>query len=192
MLDQKTWRCVLSSLPKIRPAGFSLIELLVGLAVLGILFGLALPSYREWMLNAQIRNASESILNGIQRARSEAVRRNTNVEFLLLPQAVDDQTSWRVQTTDGLTVFDSRKSSEGSKDVGCTPLPKGVTRITFDSTGLPLALNPADGSLPITQVDLDSLTLTAAQSRELRVTVGTGGNVRMCDPNLVQPNPRAC
>jgi type IV fimbrial biogenesis protein FimT len=196
MLGQKTWRCVLSSFPKIRPSGFSLIELVVGLAVMGIMFGLALPSYTAWMANAQIRNASESILNGIQRARSEAVRRNTNVEFFL-PQAANAQTSWVVQfpgNVNPLNRLDSRESSEGSKDVSCATFPAGAARITFDSTGTSLTLNSFDNSPAITQVDLDSISLPATQSRELRVTIGAGGNVRMCDPNipLVPHNPRAC
>jgi hypothetical protein len=28
--------------------------------------------------------------------------------------------------------------------------------------------------------------------RKMRVLVGNGGNARMCDPQLLQPDPRAC
>jgi len=52
--------------------------------------------------------------------------------------------------------------------------------------------NNADASVPFTQVDFDSSVLAAAESQELRVTIGFGGNVRMCDPNASAPSPRAC
>ena len=63
--------------------GFSLVELIVAVAIMGILFGLAIPSYKDWIQNTRIRTAAESIQNGIQKARSEALIRNTFVEFNL-------------------------------------------------------------------------------------------------------------
>ena len=73
-------------MPLSRPgqaSGFTLIELMFGIAVLIILMTLSMPSFQTWMQNIQIRNASESILTGIQKARSEAVTRNTSVSFVM-------------------------------------------------------------------------------------------------------------
>ena len=44
--------------------------------VLGIMLALGLPSFVETIQNMQVRTAAESILDGLQIARSEAVRRN--------------------------------------------------------------------------------------------------------------------
>ena len=44
-----------------RAAGFSLIELMIGLAIAALLVVLAMPSYSTWVADAQIRNAAESI-----------------------------------------------------------------------------------------------------------------------------------
>ncbi|NKI72655.1 prepilin-type N-terminal cleavage/methylation domain-containing protein [Collimonas pratensis] len=63
--------------------GVTLVELLVGMSILGFLLALAMPSFASWMQNMQIRNAAESIQNGLQQARIEAVRRNTTVRFQL-------------------------------------------------------------------------------------------------------------
>ena len=41
--------------------GFSLIELVVTIAVLGILTMLALPSFSRWIANTQLRSMAESI-----------------------------------------------------------------------------------------------------------------------------------
>jgi type IV fimbrial biogenesis protein FimT len=63
--------------------GFSLIELLVGITIMGILLVMGVPSFKNWIQNAQIRTATEAIQNGLEMARSEAVRRNALVRFQL-------------------------------------------------------------------------------------------------------------
>src|SRR5258706_14776017 len=67
-----------------RPArGFSLIELMLVISILGILFALATPDLEIYLVNQKIRASATSIQNGIQLARSEAVKRNQPVSFVL-------------------------------------------------------------------------------------------------------------
>ena len=171
---------------KSRPLGFSLIELMIGVVVLAILMCLAMPSFQAWLQNTQIRNAAESIQNGLQRARAGAVGRNTDVEFVLTAGS-----SWTIRVVSSGEVIESRSGSEGSRDVTVAVTPLGATTVTFNNVGSVKATN-ADFSAPFTQVDLDSSVLAAADSQELRVTIGFGGNVRMCDPNAPAGSPRAC
>ena len=63
--------------------GFSLIELIVGMAILGILMGLGIPAFSDWMRNARVRTTAESALNGLQLARAEAVRRGHHVTAIV-------------------------------------------------------------------------------------------------------------
>lgn len=63
--------------------GVTLIELLIGLAVLGIVLMIGLPYMGTWLQNTRIRNSAESLLNGLQLSRAEALRRNAPVEFVL-------------------------------------------------------------------------------------------------------------
>jgi type IV fimbrial biogenesis protein FimT len=163
-------------------AGFSLIELMVSVVVLGILASVAVPSFQTWIRNTQIRNAAESISNGLQRARAEAVSRNTNVSFVM-----GADSSWTISVVNPASTIDQRLASEGSKNVTRTVLPAGATTVTFSNVGLVVA--NADATNSITQFDL----VAAGGNQNLRVTIGTGGNARMCDPNLVSgSNPRAC
>ncbi len=171
---------------KPKSLGFSLIELMIGVVVLAILMSLAMPSFQAWLQNTQIRNAAESIQNGLQRARAEAVGRNTDVEFVLTAGS-----SWTIRVVSSGEVLESRSGSEGSRDVTVAVTPLGATTVTFNNLGSVKATN-ADASAPFTQVDLDSSVLAAAASQELRVTIGFGGNVRMCDPNAPAGSPRAC
>ena len=168
-----------------RLSAFALIELMVSIVVLSILLGLAAPSFSIWLQNLQIRNAASSIQSGLQRARAEAVGRNTNIEFVL-----GTNSSWVVRLAGGANI-DTRASSEGSKNVTVAVFPAGATTVTFNSFGGLLAVN-TDGSLPFTRVDLDSSVLAPRDSQDLRVTIGVGGNVRMCDPNAPASSLQAC
>jgi len=67
-----------------RTRGVSLVEIAVTLAVLALLLMAAAPSMSEWLRSARLRNQGESVLNGIQAARNEAVRRNVEVTFWLV------------------------------------------------------------------------------------------------------------
>jgi len=171
---------------KAQAQGFSLIELMIGIAIFSITLTFGVSSYRTWVQNSQIRNAAESIQNGIQRTRSEAVKRNTNVAFTM-----GVNSSWQISVVNSGEVIESRSGNEGSKNVTVAVTPAGATTITLSNLGAIVA--NADASETITQVDLDSSVLDPADSRDLRVTIGLGGIVRMCDPNLAAgSSPRAC
>ncbi len=82
--------------------GFNLVELTIGIAIVAILFALALPSYSQWSTNAKIRNWAESIQNGLQLTRVEALKRNvTPPSSTVRFQLVDSLTSTCVTSTSG-------------------------------------------------------------------------------------------
>jgi len=62
--------------------GISLIEIVIALAIMGILFAASAPSFTEWIQNTRIRTAAESMQNGLSLAKSEAVHRNTTAQFV--------------------------------------------------------------------------------------------------------------
>jgi type IV fimbrial biogenesis protein FimT len=70
-----------------------------------------------------------------------------------------------------------------------TITPLGADRITFNGMGW-LATNN-NGSPTITRIDVAS-TMVGTEIRALRVTVGAGGVMKMCDPAVAAGDPRAC
>ncbi|HZR70016.1 MAG TPA: GspH/FimT family pseudopilin [Burkholderiales bacterium] len=197
-----------------RERGFTLVEIAIALAVVVILLKLGAPSFADWLQNLQTRAATEAVLNGLQAARAEAVRRNTQVRF----QFVSDLTAscalsatslnWVVsvgdpsgkcnQSIDTATpgpVVQGRAAQEASPNATLAITPSGtappVTTVTFNALGGVVPQN-ADGSLPITQVDLSNPMVTGPTARPLRVVVSAGGSIRMCDPAVTAPDPRAC
>lgn len=170
--------------------GFSLIELMITLVILSVTILLAMPSFSAWMQNTRIRNTAEAILNGLQTARNEAVRRNSSVQFVL-----GAGSAWTVNcvvTTPGCPDLDpiqSRSSGEGSGS-SILVAPSHGNTLVFNSFGA--MTSPAPDVGVVVQFDIDSTVLAASASRELRITVDAGGIVRMCDPNAPTHDPRAC
>jgi type IV fimbrial biogenesis protein FimT len=169
-----------------QPRGFSLIELLIGLALIGILLVMAVPAYQFWIQNVQIRNAAEGVLNGLQLARAEAVRRNALVQLIFTTAT---GSGWTISTVVGGTEIQARSANEGSESALVTITPLGADRITFNGMGW-LATNN-NGSPTITRIDVAS-TMVGTEIRALRVTVGAGGVMKMCDPAVAAGDPRAC
>jgi type IV fimbrial biogenesis protein FimT len=179
LLDPAQGRCLLMTI--FRASGFTLIELIVTIAVMSILLFVALPNFSIWLQNTQIRTAGEAILNGLQLARAEAVRRNTNVA---LEMGVGS--GWTVTVVSTDEVIQTRPAGEGSAAAVVTIAPAGSTKATFNGFG------SITGTAQITEIKIDSPALAAADSRKLCVMVGSSGAVRLCDPKVGAGDPRAC
>lgn len=174
--------------------GMTLVEIGIGLVIISIILMLGVPSFADWIHNLQIRGAAEGIQNGLQTARGEAVRRNTNVEFVLTSPGTTGGTGWTVRLLDG-TVLQSKPDGEGSATAVVSVTPNGSDTVTFNGFGRTPTTPPAnaDGSAFITQIDVDSSAMSAAASRNMRVQISSGGQIRMCDPNVADTtDPRSC
>jgi len=189
--------------------GMTLIELMVGLVILSVLLSLAATSYQGWIQNQQIRVAAESILNGLQIARAEAVKNNSNVRFVLCGlNNPTPNSSWDILAISagapapavspncvlplpvaGELRIQDRNGNEGSQNAVVAVAPPGSIAITFD--GLGRVIGNLDGSLTVTQFNIAN---PLGGTRPLSVTQAPGGAVRMCDPspNLALNDPRHC
>lgn len=64
--------------------GFSLIELVIVVAVMGVLLASVAPSVKDWVVNTRIRNAATALETGLQLTKQEALKRNQSVTFWLV------------------------------------------------------------------------------------------------------------
>jgi len=62
-----------------RQGGFTLLELLVVVIIIGIVAAIGFPSFRIMIANNRLAAGANEVLAGMQAARTEAIRRNTRV-----------------------------------------------------------------------------------------------------------------
>ena len=166
--------------------GVTLIEMLIGIAVLALLFGIALPSFREWMQNNQIRNAADALVNGLQVARGHAVARNVAVQFQL-----QGGNTWRVTEVATGTAVQNWSAQEGAQNSVITASPGMADTVTFGAMGR--VVPNADGSASLTALDVTAASAITGATRPMRVTIGQAGSTRLCDPGLGNASdPRSC
>jgi type IV fimbrial biogenesis protein FimT len=208
LLDHQKGRRMLI---KATERGLTLIELIVGIAIVSVVLALGIPSFSSMIQNTQVRSAGESILNGLNAARNEALRRNVNVSFRLTDTS--GRIAWTVDcvvsTNDcPATPIQSFSVADGGANarvgistatttpIYTTALSSGAglssgAAVTFNNLGIPLATNPSDGTARITRIDLSNAV--SADSRRLVIVLGTGGSIRMCDPlHNLATNPQGC
>jgi type IV pilus assembly protein PilA len=125
--------------------GLTLIELMVVIAVIGILGALALPAYQDYTIRAKV---SEMLLaaNGCKTAVTETLSAASSADVsAALPKACDSQTSKYVSSVNVdsngvITVTGNHDALRGSTSasanaIALTPLQSGDTAINGSSDG---------------------------------------------------------
>lgn len=183
-----------------RARGFTIVELMVGIVLLAILLAMGGPSFATWLQNSQIRNMSESLKDGLQLARAEAVRRNAPVRFQLM-NSLDGScalstsgTNWIVSMDDAAGKCDSTNMADAAAPVAprviqARPVGDGSANATVSSNASSITFNglgrvtspAADVAIDVANPAGGSCLKDSGQMRCLRVVVGIGGQVKLCD-----------
>lgn len=181
--------------------GFSLIELMVTIAVLAIMLLLGMPTLTSYLQNQKLRGTVENFLSGIQLAHSEAVKQNLDVDFVFTnddPVGADKVTAaatvngrnWQVRTaTVGNPQYiEGKLGAEGAgvSSTGTSPITvssNGLASIRFNGLGqmkgqtTPVLIqfaNPNGGDC----------ASAGGPMRCLNILVSPGGQIKLCDPAL--------
>lgn len=101
-----------------RHRGFSLLELMIVLAISAILASVAMPSFQDAMLNAKRGSITGGLIGSLQLARSEAIKQSTRVSVCARQSDTVCGTDWG----EGWLVFTDAGATIGSIDADETIL----------------------------------------------------------------------
>lgn len=192
-----------------RGAGFTLVELVITIALIAILLVMTLPSIGKWNADSHVRAASESLTAAIRLAQATAVAKGRTSLFAMtaaVPPVVTSTPAaagpnWfaelnvlsgsdETQTTLGTILT----STEGTRHA--VTISNGPSVLCFSATGRQTTLAAAKTNLATacTAGDTYYQVSRTGASRSYRVYVYTGGRVRMCDAakTLSATNPDGC
>lgn len=177
--------------------GFSLLELMVVVALMGLMMALATPGLRAWSANAQTRAVSESWQSTLKMAQAEAVRSFRTVVLYRTGTSRCDGTDQAAATGQyyvirtiamftGETAVANQCGSIG--DVTSTAQLTGPAVICFGPSGRLTAVTTPGVGLPCTTgvngehiYQIDPGTNESSNLKQLQVWVTLGGTVRSCD-----------
>lgn len=138
--------------PRPHSRGFTLIEIVVVILILGVVLALAVPSYTGAVNGSRLAGTANELLASLKQARAEAIRRNQRVVVCPSTNGTSCSTNWN----DGWLVFedtnrnDARNGTEeiisvaapaAGTQVLASPAISGTHRVRYSPDGFARAAN---------------------------------------------------
>jgi type IV fimbrial biogenesis protein FimT len=191
--------------------GFTLIELMIVVALFAFLLLMAAPSIGVYLENSKVRTTPESIVAGMQMARFHAIKTNHRTQFALTTAADSTNNGWVVREeipaatpADAATVVTIETFVWGAGGKNWTTVNAVATdaggnpanAVTFNGMGQPVATNTAWAAPAALANSIAQINVTSNTGMEgvipLRINVGARG-IRVCAPHLdTTGDPKAC
>ncbi len=120
-----------------RPAGFTLIEILMVIVILGLVAAVGAPSMRDLIASTKVKGAASDLFGSLMFARSEAIKRNASVD--VVPVSTSNWgAGWSVRlggTTTDLTVAPAITGGIAASGPTSSVRYRGDGRLINPSTG---------------------------------------------------------
>lgn len=173
-----------------RPGGFTMIELMIVIALVAIVLALAAPSFTNTLARKRLEGVAQELGTDIQYARSEAVQQNAQVRVIV---GGNCYVVHSVGTTDATSCVSLGASAVAMKTVNT---PAGVSlAFTSNNAKAFIEFDPVRGTAETSggadssgRVDISS----SSGPWQMRTEVTQIGRVRHCSPNLSIPGMPTC
>lgn len=197
--------------------GFTLLEAMVVLSLLGIILGVGMPMMSEWTYANKVASAAQFYSEGFVLARNQALTNNSVSRMVLVP-ADGGQAGWRVDIC------------FPTPDVPCTPESENWSTVDNPApadpggaTGFKSVLRPANGLPPgavlehvVAPVEADEVYFTplgwvdstipnnlsrielrptgerAGQAERVAIVLTMAGIANRCKPDVEETHPQRC
>ena len=164
-------------------AAFTLVELIIALAIASLLLAMAGTAFHDWLASAQLANHAKHLAETMTRARTEAIRRGHRVNLCKTAglRQCDNRGGWSA----GFIVFaDINRDGQVGNDESVIEVdgraPPGITvdankplenYVSYTSLGYARLLNGA--------LQMGTLTVCRKGQRALHVVLAGSGRVRI-------------
>ena len=157
---------------KNREGGFTLVEIMMVTAIIGILMAIAVPSYTRWNATSQLRQAVTEINGDLTFARMAAMNRNKDVTV----SVVLSGGLVKISTADsaGAVVSPSHSMYSNVTGVAATPAPTPSTdpiTVRFSARGLRTSATGTAAQV---------ITLTNSYGVQYSIAVAQSGKAKWC------------
>lgn len=162
-----------------RSQGLTLIELLVGVAILAVLLAVGVPSLRDWLMNQRVSAIASELVTDLQLARSESISRGRSVFVSFNSDAT--QTCYTVHADQDFAVqFCNCTLPPGTACAGSLTVKELKTVSVPRNTGVTLTANQNERFLPGGQFSpaVTPLSVLVSDGGSKRVVVQTAAFVQ--------------
>lgn len=148
-------------------AGFSLVELIITLVLLGIVMAIAVPSYRGWVDNSNLKGAGRMISSDFYDTRARAMAENRVYTITYNP---DPTNTYRIQAAaaNGLAAVDETRTFAEYGTVLMSGVNGGAAAVT-------ITMQPRGSAAPAATIGLTNIrnstgTVTVLMTGRAHVT----------------------
>ena len=158
--------------------GFTLVELIIAVAIFSLLLGLGIPAYKDWMTRTKIRVTAETLVAGLVTTRNQALQRNAPVIFSLTDTLeagcarASNATNWVISLanpsgscnaapseTDAPRIIEKRSGGEGGSSnttvAALTAANEAATNVVFNGLGRVMTMDSAGNAMnPISVINI--------------------------------------
>lgn len=168
-----------------RPDGYTLIEMMVTIAIVAVLAALALPSFQSLVLSTRASSGANRMLALLSTARSEAVARNRRVVICRSDTgtecSTDSEAGWEVGAMAYVDVNSDNSydaTIDGEPILAAVPCAQDVTIAGNSNVDDQMVYLPSG----LAGFNNGKLTVTASEEHQRKVVISTTGRARVCNP----------
>lgn len=159
-------------------AGFSLVELMVVVAIAAILMGMAAPSFRELIQNQRLTTSANNLFAAINLARSEAIKRGARVDLAPVAGTGEWNRGWAVFIDADM----NQKPGPGEEIIFSQgPIPRGIN-ITSNRSGSPVQFLSYNGAGRAQMMSFSFSFDGLNDQVRRKININLLGRPRVCNP----------